>query len=97
MIVHPAYLMLSSATLSNEIFCCSFLIKILFFFLSQPLPIFTVTDLTGVAIFDIIDWDVFEPVHKQEAHSSKRDIMVTQIMYKEATNRREGKQKRSLS
>ena len=30
MIVHPTYLVLSYATLSNEIFCCSFLVKNLF-------------------------------------------------------------------
>ena len=31
MFVHPTHLVLSCATLSNKIFCCSFLIKILFF------------------------------------------------------------------
>ena len=30
MLVHPAHLVLSYATLSNEIFCCSFLIESLF-------------------------------------------------------------------
>ena len=68
-----------------------------FFFFRNHYQSFPVTDLTWVAIFDIIDWDVFRPVFKQEAHSSKRDTMVTQILHKEATNRREGKQKRSLS
>ena len=28
MIVHPTYLVFSSATLSNELFCCAFLVEI---------------------------------------------------------------------
>ena len=55
MIVHPTYLMLSSATLSN----------LGFFSFHNHYQSFTVIDLTGVAIFDVIDWDVSRPVYKK--------------------------------